>query len=155
MIDTPELVNSPAQRIAFVHLTIPRSEIRHVMGPGLQEVIAAVAAAGQRPAGPWFTHHLKMDPAVFDFRICVPVATTIAPSGRVQPGELPARARVARTVYRGPYEGLPGAWGEFEKWIAANGHTSAADLWEVYAAGPESGPDPSQWQTELNRPLVE
>jgi len=27
------------------------------------------------------------------------------------------------------------------------------DLWEVYVAGPESGPDPATWRTELNRPL--
>ena len=153
MIETPRIVMSLAQPIAFVHLTVPRSEIRHVMGPGLQEVMAAVAAAGQKPVGPWFTHHLKMEPAVFDFRICVPVATAIQPSGRVQSGELAPR-KVARTVYQGPYEGLPDGWGEFEKWIAANGHTSAADLWEVYAAGPESGSDSSKWRTELNRPLT-
>ncbi len=28
------------------------------------------------------------------------------------------------------------------------------DLWECYAAGPESGPDPAKWRTELNRPLL-
>jgi len=154
MIETPRIVMSLAQPMAFIHLTVPRDQIRHVMGPGVKEVMAAVAAAGQKPVGPWFTHHLKMDPAVFDFRICVPVATAILPVGRVQPGELTPR-KVARTVYRGPYEGLPGAWGEFEKWIAANEHKTAADLWEVYAVGPESGPDSSAWRTELNRPLID
>jgi effector-binding domain-containing protein len=62
--------------------------------------------------------------------------------------------RVARTVYRGPYEGLGTAWGEFNAWIAANGHTPAPDLWECYVAGPESSPDPATWRTELNRPLI-
>jgi effector-binding domain-containing protein len=153
MIETPRIVMSLAQPMAFIHLTVPRDQIRHVMGTGVKEVMAAVAAAGQKPIGPWFTHHLKMDPAVFDFRICVPVATPIAPVRRVQAGELASR-KVARTVYRGRYEGLPGAWGEFEKWVAANGHEAAADLWEVYAVGPESGPDSSAWRTELNRPLI-
>jgi effector-binding domain-containing protein len=60
---------------------------------------------------------------------------------------------VARTVYHGDYEGLHGAWGEFEAWIAESGHTSAADLWERYVVGPESSPDPANWRTELNRPL--
>lgn len=38
-------------------------------------------------------------------------------------------------------------------WIAASGHTPAEDLWERYAAGPESSPDPATWRTELIRPL--
>jgi len=60
---------------------------------------------------------------------------------------------VARTVFHGGYEDLGAAWGEFGKWISANGFTPAADLWEVYLAGPESGSDPATWRTELNRPL--
>ena len=61
---------------------------------------------------------------------------------------------MARTVYHGPYEGLGAAWGEFMDWIAANGHTPADDLWEVYSVGPETSPDPAGWRTEFNRPLV-
>ena len=105
------------------------------------------------PAGAWFTHHLKMDPAIFDFEICVPVTAPIASSGRVTAGRLPA-ARVARTVYHGPYEGLGAAWGEFCAWIEAKGYKTAPDLWECYVAGPESNPDPASFRTELNRPLI-
>ncbi len=137
----------------MIHLTIPRAEIRKVMGPGLQELMAAVAAQGIKPTGPWLSHHLKMDPEIFDFEIALPVATTVAPAGRVKPSQLPA-ATVARTIHHGPYEGLGPAWGEFETWIKAAGHITAPDLWEIYVAGPESSPDPAQWQTELNRPLI-
>jgi len=66
---------------------------------------------------------------------------------------LPATT-VARTVFQGPYEGLGAAWGEFDAWIVANGHTPGPDLWECYVAGPESSSDPASWRTELNRPLV-
>ena len=62
--------------------------------------------------------------------------------------------KVARTIYRGGYEGLAGGWGEFMKWITDSGHKPAADLWEVYFAAPETGADVSKWQTELNRPLL-
>jgi effector-binding domain-containing protein len=155
MIDAPQIVSSAARQVACIHLTVPREQIRDVMGPGIKEVMATIAAQRLKPAGPWFTHHLKMDPKMFDFRICVPVPTPVQPAGRVKPGELAARSKVARTIYRGPYEGLAGAWGEFEKWIAANGHKSAADLWEIYAVGPESGSDASKWHTELNRPLMD
>jgi effector-binding domain-containing protein len=153
MLDTPHITQTAAQRTAVIRLTIPREEICNVMGPGLMELMAAVAAQAIAPCGPWFTHHLEMSPEMFDFEICLPVPTPVAAVGRVQPGQLPA-ARVARTVYHGPYEGLGDAWGEFEGWIAANGHQSASDLWECYVAGPESSPDPAQWRTELNRPLI-
>jgi len=153
MIDKPQIVQTVAQHTAIIHLTIPREEIRNVMGPGLGEVMAAVAAQGISPAGPWFTHHLRMDPDTFDFELSVPVTSPISPSGRVQAGQLPA-ATVARTIYHGPYEGLGSAWAEFDAWITAQGHASGPDLWECYLAGPESNSDPASWRTELNRPLV-
>lgn len=154
MIDTPEITQTAAQLAAVIRLTIPREEIRNVMGPGMGELMAAVAAQGIAPAGPLFSHHLRMDPNIFDFEIGVPVTSPVAAAGRVQPGELPA-TKVARTVYHGPYEGLGDAWGEFSAWIAAEGHTPAPDLWECYVSGPESSPDPANWRTELNRPLTD
>jgi effector-binding domain-containing protein len=152
MIDTPHLATLAAGPAALVRLTVPRPEIGNVMGPGLAELTQTVAAQGIEATGPWFTHHLRMDPEVFDFEIGVPVAAPVAPQGRVVPGELPA-VRVVRTEYRGAFEGLPEAWGRFDAWIAENGHTPGAEVWEVYLAGPESSPDPREWRTQLNRPL--
>jgi hypothetical protein len=43
------------------------------MGPGLRELMAVAAAQGIAPTGPWFSHHLRMDPDIFDFEISVPV----------------------------------------------------------------------------------
>lgn len=152
MLDTPQIVQTTEQPTAVIHLTVPRAEIRDVMGPGIAEVRAAVAAQGVTATGPWFTRHFRMDPAVFDFEVGVPVSAPITPTGRVKMASLPA-ARVARTVYHGPYAGLPDAWDEFETWIEVTGHTSREDLWERYVVGPETNPDPTTWRTELNRPL--
>src|SRR5438067_891590 len=88
MLETPQITQTPDQLTAFIRLTVPREEIRNVMGPGIREVMATVAAQGLAPTGPWFTHHLRMDPEVFDFEICVPVDAPVAPAGRVQPGSL-------------------------------------------------------------------
>ena len=153
MIDTPQVVQTEARPAAVIHLTVPRAEIQNVMGPAIGEITAALAAQGIAPAGPMFSHHLRMDPQTFDVEVGFPVATPVAAAGRVKPGELPA-ARVARTVYHGPYEGLHSAWGELDRWVADQGLTPLPHLWESYVAGPESGPDPSTWRTELNRPLA-
>lgn len=152
MLESPQIMTLPAQISAVIHVTVPRAEIRNVMGPGYQELLAGLAAQGIAPAGPWFTHHFRMDPDVFDFEIGMPVATPPAPAGRLQPGQRPALT-VARAVYHGGYEGLGAAWGEFEAWLTAAGHATTPDLWESYTAGPESGPDPATWRTELIRPL--
>ena len=152
MIDTPQIIPILAQPIALVHLKIPRSDAMKVMGPSLMEVKKAVAKQNVAQAGPWFTHHLRMEPGTFDFEICVPVASSIQPDGRVQPGEWPAMT-VARTVHRGPFEKLGQAWGEFDAWLKSNNHATAEDLYEVYLVGPESGPDSSNYQTQLNRPI--
>lgn len=154
MIETPHIFQSEEQAIAFIRVTVPRSEIRNVMGPGLAELMSTIAAQGVAPTGPWFSHHLKMDPEIFDVEISVPVSTPVASSGRVQAGVLPA-AKVARTVYRGSYEHLGEAWGEFMSWIENNGLIPGDDLWECYKIGPADTLNPNSWHTELNRPLVD
>jgi effector-binding domain-containing protein len=153
MLDTPQIARTTAQLTATISLTVSREEIRNVMGPGLCELMTAIVEQGVAPVGPWFTHHLRMTPDIFDFEIGVPVAATVAAVGRVKPGQLPA-TMVARTIYCGPYEGLSAAWDEFDGWVVANGHTPGTDLWERYIAGPETNPDPGTWRTELNRPLI-
>ncbi|HZZ81011.1 MAG TPA: GyrI-like domain-containing protein [Gemmataceae bacterium] len=152
MLENPHITQTDVQLTAAIRLTIKREEIRNVMGPGITELMTTVAVQGIGPAGPWLTHHLRMDPEIFDFEICVPVTAAVTPVGRVAPSQLPA-ARVARAIYIGPYEGLSDAWREFDEWMQANGHVGGSELWEVYVAGPETGPDSSKFRTELNHPL--
>ena len=37
MLDTPQITQTADQFTAFIRLTIPRKEIRNVMGPGIGE----------------------------------------------------------------------------------------------------------------------
>jgi len=152
MIEQPRLVRADAQLAAVIRLTVPRDEIQRVMGPAISEVMATLVAQRIAPVGPVFAHHFRLDPSVFDFEVGLPVTRRIAASGRVVASQLPA-GTLARTVYHGAYEGLGSAWGEFDAWMAAEGHAVAGDFWECYTQGPESGPDASTWRTELNRPL--
>ena len=153
MIETPQIIQTQAQAAAVIRLTVARSEMMKVFGPAVGELMAALAAQGVEPVGAVFAHHLKMSPDTFDFELGVQVSAPVKATGRVKPGQLPA-VKVARTVHSGPYEGLPAAWGEFDKWMTANGHEQAENLWEVYSVGPQSSPDPANWRTELNRPLA-
>ena len=156
MIDTPWITQTTARLAAKIHLTIPRSEVRLVMGPALGEIFGAIKKQGIEPGGPWFTHHLKMSAGEFDFEVCVPVPAPVAAMGRVVGGEFPA-VRVARTIHHGPYDGrngLAAAWGEFGRWIEDNGHRSGEDLYECYLTGPDTSSDSADWRTELSKPLL-
>ena len=124
-----------------------------VFGPAVGELMKTLADQGIEPIGSVFAHHLKMTPDQFDFELGVKVSAPVKASGRVQPGQLPS-ARVARTIYSGPYEGLPSAWGEFNAWMKANGLKQGENLWELYSVGPHATPDPSNYRTELSRPLL-
>jgi effector-binding domain-containing protein len=123
------------------------------MGPAIHELMTAVAAQGIASGGPVFARYLNMGSGLFDLEVGMPVSTTVAPTGRVMPGHLPA-AKVARTTYQGPYDGLHAAWCEFGDWIKAQGLAPVQGLWECYVFGPESSPDPTTWRTDLYQPLL-
>lgn len=153
MIDTPQIVHTDEQLTAVIHLIVPRAEIGNVMGPAIAEVLSILAAQGIAPAGPCFSYHMKRPSDTFDFEVGFPVSRPVSPAGRVKMSKLPA-AKVVRTIYRGGYEGLGAAWGEFCAWIEAEGLGPQDYLWECYISGPESSSDPEKWRTELNRPLA-
>src|ERR1700761_2116443 len=111
MIEPLRTVKTTPQPVALIPIQVPRTEIQKVMGPGLKELKATVAAQNIAVTGPWFTHHLRDPGAVFDFEICLPLASAIVATGRVKPGEWRAMS-IAETTYHGGYEGLGGAWGE-------------------------------------------
>ncbi len=153
MLDTPEIIETESQPLAAIHLTIPRAKIREVMGPGLQELRAEVERQGVAITGPWLTHHLRITSDAFDFEICLPVDKPVVAHGRVQPSTRPAMRAVHATL-RGGYEQLGEAWGSVLSWMEGAGVKGAPDLWEVYAVGPEVGPEASLYRTELYKPLL-
>jgi effector-binding domain-containing protein len=153
MLEKPQLAVTDERQTAVIHLTIPRAEISHVMGPAIAEVMTTLTAQNVAPTGPCFSYHLRRPTDTFDFEVGFPVSTPVKACGRVKMSKLPA-ARIAHTVYRGGYEGLGAAWGEFLAWIEAEGLIAKDGLWESYASGPESSPDPEKWHTELNCPLA-
>jgi effector-binding domain-containing protein len=154
MIDTPLIVQCVQQRTAAIRVTKPRNEIGQVFPAAVSELMAALRSQGIGAIGPLLSYHLKLPTEVFDFEIGVPVDRDVKASGRVFSSELPA-AKVARTVYHGPMEGLGAAWAELRTWMTANGYTAQPLMWESYLVGPAANPDPSTWQTELNWPLAD
>lgn len=152
MIDTPRILDTPAQAIAVLPITCTWAQMQQVMDPAIRELFSALQAQGIQPQGRWFTHHLRAPTQTLEFHVGVAVDRPVTAVGRVQPGQRPA-LKVARTVYHGGYEGLGGAWPQLHAWIQAQGLQGAAEFWETYLVDPALSPDPSQWQTQLEKPL--
>jgi effector-binding domain-containing protein len=153
MLETLQIAESPARIAAVIRLVVPQKELPAVMGPAINSLMAVLATQGLPPAGPVFARYLSMDSGMFDFEVGVPTSAPVAPSGRVKPGQLPA-AKVARTIYHGPYEGLHNAWHEFGTLVRAQRLQPAPGIWESYVVSPHSSPNPADWRTELNQPLL-
>lgn len=153
MLETPRIVQTQKVTTAVIHLVIPRSQLRESMPEAHKELMVVLASQGIALAGPWYTHHLRLVPNIFDLELGVPVTSPVKSKGRVMPGELPA-ATVAQALYVGGYEGLGSAWSKLNKWMAANGHKPGPNLWESYVLGPETDRAPINWRTQLNRPVV-
>jgi effector-binding domain-containing protein len=154
MIDTPEIVETKAQLTAVIHLQIPREQMPEEFGPAMNELLSTLAAQGIEPKSAAFAYHFRMPPGRFDFELGFIVEDTVAATGRVKASQLPA-TKVARTVYHGGYEGLPEAWNSFQKWLKSNELKQDEGLWELYAVGPQSTTKESEYQTQLNRPLID
>jgi len=86
MIDPPEITYMTPQLKAYIPMTVPRSQVRMVMGPALSELMAVLKGQGTRAAGPWFTHHPRSDAEVFDLEIWVSVEKPVVGSGHVMGG---------------------------------------------------------------------
>ena len=152
MLEAMEIVEGAPLAFALIPVEVEARRIREVMHPTLIELRQTLAAQGIDASGPWLTHHWKKPAEKFVFDLCIPTSQTVAPSGRVLPGLISAR-KIARCVHIGDYAGLPGAWGEFSRWIDAQGVQKRPDFWEIYVVGPESGLPSEHWRTELVQPL--
>ena len=156
MIDTPLIVQTERRPTAVIHLTMPVADMPKLFGAAVSELLAELNAQGVAPAGPLVAYHFNLNGPgfqMFDFEVGLPVDALVRANGRVKPSELPG-LRAIRTTYHGGYEGLPGAWEEFQTWIKSSGHAQAPSLFESYMIGPANSPDPSAWQTELTRFLA-
>lgn len=153
MIDTPKLMQTKELSTAVIHFRIKRAEMMTVFGPAVEELLAVLKGQGVTPSSAVFAYHHTMPPGEFDFEMGFVVGAAVKASGRVVPSKLPA-TKVARTIYHGGYEGLPGAWGEFTDWMKAEGVKQGEGLWELYDKGPQTTPDATKWETVLSKVVV-
>ncbi len=152
-MSTQEVVikSIPAQAVVSVRDTVPVSGISQLF----DEVFGHLCRHSIAPAGPPFAIYYDEEfrEGKMDTEIAAPVAGAVPADERVQARELPAVEQMACLIHAGGYETVGGTYGQLMAWAEANGYRVAGPVREVYLQGPESGPDPSTYITEIQFPV--
>lgn len=107
-----------------------------------------VATNGFAVTGPPLGVYYDVGDGEFDMAVALPVAGEATEEGDITAGSLPAGPAVT-VEFTGHYDGLGDAWSSLRHAIADAGHEIRAEGWEEYLVGPESGVDPTEFQTTL------
>ena len=148
MSTTPEIVELAPVTAAVVAGEVPVAELPSFFDRAFSTLAQVTAAQGVALVGAAFARYDGPPPDVARLEVGFPTETAVRPEGDVHPGSLPG-GRAARVEHHGGYDGLGGAWGALAAWIAEQGHTPSAVLWEVYVTEPSPEMDPAELVTEL------
>ena len=92
-------------------------------------------------------HDQEFDPAYSDIELGVGI-TERDKADFIMPGCL-----CAATIHRGPYSGLPDAYGAIVAWINANGYHMNGMPYEIYRKNQFDKLPPDEWETEIFFPV--
>ncbi len=139
--------------VLFRRVQAPHSAIAEKLGECLPAVFGYAMQSGIAMAGPPFCRYLEMSPGGVTFEAGLPVA-----SGAEGKGDILAAVWSAGeawvTVHTGPYDGLRAAYEAIEKHMHQMGTKPSAPPREIYLTDPGKVPDPAQWQTRIEWPIV-
>lgn len=126
------------------------------MGPLFEEVFATLGAAQRAPGGPPMV--VFHDEGFRAENVDVEVLAPLGPGGPLPAGSRVKERQVepievAALLYVGSYENFGAAYEALMRWVEANGYQLSGPTREVYLRGPESGPDSSQYLTEIQFPV--
>jgi effector-binding domain-containing protein len=120
---------------------------------GIDEVAAQLRAKGIAPAGPPFVVYTSMEEGVLDVEIGGPVEGEAPGAGRVEYSVLPA-ATMLTYRHQGDYQELGRVHQALWELVEREGVTVDGAPREVYVTNPSEVPDPAEWVTEIQFPIV-
>jgi effector-binding domain-containing protein len=148
-----EIKDVPEQPALLVRERIRLDRLSDAIRTGLEEVAAQLRAEGIAPAGPPFVLYTSMEDGVVDVEIGGPVEGEARGAGRVEYSVLPA-ATMLTYRHQGHYQELGRVHQALWELVEREGVTVDGAPREVYVTDPEEVPDPAEWVTVIQFPIV-
>lgn len=150
--DTLQIKALPALRLAQVGAEVNDiTEIGALVGALFDTLAQRLAAAGVPVSSRGIrTYYGRPDGSMIDIAAGLPVGPDVGPIEGVEFVELPAEARAAAVVHRGPVTEIADAWQTFDVGLEQRGLQSCGPSRQVYLSTPE---DSDTWVVELQSPV--
>jgi effector-binding domain-containing protein len=142
------------QAIVSIRDRRPLARLPGFIKTAIPEILGRLRILGATPAGPPFVIYHEFGSQGIDAEVSVPVVRQVMATGRIRSRVLPAMT-LARTVHVGPYEQLGDAYAALTDWIKGHGFEVAGPVEERYLNGPGDHVPSSEYQTEIEMPIVE
>ncbi|WP_198587299.1 MerR family transcriptional regulator [Glycomyces xiaoerkulensis] len=140
--DTLEFKPLPALRLAQIAAQVnDTTEIGHAIAPLFETLKDRLAAAGVAvESGGVRTYYGRPDGSKIDIAAAVPIGEEFGGAEGVEVVDLPAEARGAAVIHRGPAAEIADAWSTFDVALEEHGLTSHGLHRQVHLDGPPNDP---------------
>jgi DNA-binding transcriptional MerR regulator len=150
-----EFRTEPPLRVAAISETVRHDDVDQWWRTAMDELHAAVRAAGTAPTGPagglYATELFAEEEGTAT--LYLPVGADIAGSGRVRMTVLPA-AELAVAVHPGPHAGAGRTYADLGTFVAERLIAVDGPVRERYLVGTDDTADESRWRTEICWPVL-
>ena len=149
----------PQSPKAGIRTKVAMNDIPKELPPLIPQVMDWLGKHHLTLAGPPFFQYRHMNPDnSLVTEVGFPVSKPAQADGKVIAGSFP-KGKYAVIIHQGDYSHIREAHRELDKWVKEQGlkekvtPSPEGTVWggriESYVKGPESGPDASQWKTEI------
>jgi DNA-binding transcriptional MerR regulator len=149
-----EIQELPALHVLRIRQHSTMEELSTLIPAAIGELHAHMASVGASVQGPpTVVYSFPDERGVLRFDTCWPVADEVEGGGRIEAVTLPACV-AATYLHRGLYEELRHTHGALQSLLAEHGVETAGDAREVYLSDPAEVPDPADYETIVQYPVV-
>ncbi len=142
-----EIHQQSAAPVLTMRVRIPVQDLPDFLGKAYSEIFQYLAMLGEVPAGSPFVVYYNMDMKDLDVEAGFPVSRPMPDKEAIHAGALP-EAKVAETIYTGPYVEMGPAYEELTRWTKEQGYQASGVVYEFYLNDPAQVL-PDQLQTKI------
>jgi effector-binding domain-containing protein len=152
--DEIEIKDVPAQPVLVIRQRAPLEKMSEVIPAAFEEIAGYLHERGLEPIGPPTTIcPYADDEGMVDVSNAWTIGSDVTGRGRIEATTLPA-CTVLAYEHRGHYNELDRSYRALQELVEREGLTIAGEPREVYWTDPEDLPDPADWLTEIQFPIV-